>query len=214
MAVKNNFSASIVDTIVFRDVGQALHRSFLIASSEGNPRPQLDWLEDMKRGESYAKTSKAWSTGLTPDEMRLEAINVINAVQNFLNMAQQDAIYARFAPPRSPTKRRGMHGLADHGAPKCLTPNMSAIRAIVHSLYHRTGGGKKRRAMTSDAILREEMDRWSLRTIEKEFGCSISTLRRDAGVLKKICQDLEHVALTILEAEFIGRGLIPDPNCY
>ncbi len=52
------------DTIVFRDVGQALHRSFLIASSDGNPRPQLDWLEDMKRGESYAKTSKAWSTGL------------------------------------------------------------------------------------------------------------------------------------------------------
>jgi len=200
------------ENCVFRDVGQALHRSFLIASSEGNPRPQLDWLEDMKRGESYAKTSKAWSTGLTPDEMRQEAIHVINAVQIHLNLAQQDAVYARFAPPRSPAKKRGLYGLADYGGPKCLTPNMSAIRAIVHSLYHRTSGGRKVRARSSDAILREEIERWSIRSIEREFGCSKSTLERDCKVLKKVCQDLERTALIILEGEFITRQLIPNPN--
>ncbi len=144
--------------------------------------------------------------------MRLQAINVIHAVGIHLRRPEQDAIYARFAPARTPAKRHGMHGLADYGSSKCLTHSTHAIRALVHSLYHRTGGGRKRRAMTSDAILREEMERWSLRSIEKEFGCSKSTLERDSKVLKKICQDLEHTALTILEGEFINQGLIPNPN--
>ena len=72
----------------------------------------------------------------------------------------------------------------------CNARNDSAVLALVWSVYE------------------GQSQRWSLRTMEREYGVTKAVLHRDQQVLKKLTGSLQNVAEGKLEAIFTGSGLV------
>lgn len=199
------------DTTVFRNVGQALHRAYLMAVTEGMPAPQMNWLEDFKE-QRYGRSAKGWSTGLSREEIRQQCVNVRDTVDRKLTETERYSVWARFA--YQTLRADGVRGLRDHFASFCSTANPSAVLALLWASYdpQKAGRRKERSRRPAGALGRVEEETWSTRLIERDFGCSRATLRRDQKVLRKLCGDLEATALGKLETIFIESGLIPDEN--
>lgn len=198
------------DTTIFRNVGHALHRAYLMAITEGTPAPQMNWLEDFKE-QRYGRSARGWPTGLSSDEIRLQCTNVRDTVDRNLSEVERLAVWARFAYQAQ--RAAGVRGLRDHFASLCSTANQGAVLALLWASYDPQKRGPRRRTQrTAGASVRHEEESWSLRLIERDFGCAKSTLHRDQKVLRKLCGDLEATALGKLETIFIESGLIPDDN--
>jgi len=198
------------DKPIFLNVGHALHRAYLMAILDGNPAPQLNWLEDFK-DQRYGRSARGWSTGLNHEEMRAQCTNVRDTVERKLPLPQQYAIWARFA--YQVQRATGVRGLRDEFANACTTSNPSALLALLWATYDPRKAGRKKelRRRAAGSLTREEQESWSTRQIERDFGCSRTTLQRDQKVLRKLCGDLEAMALAKLEEIFIRAKLIPTP---
>lgn len=203
---------------VFKTVGQALVTAFGMEytqmSLRGSTQSLIEDLMEQRYG-TAAEIPIAERTvnrgNLTPLELRGQSAMIRAQVRDNLKGVELAAIHARFG--HQTTRGNGVMGLAEHFGSLCTTSNRSAIQALLWGIYSpgiRQFPGESATAFNLRRKKREA--EWSLRSIEKSYGSSKSTLHRDQQLLRKVCMGTEVRAQGKLEEVFIRIGLVMDPN--
>jgi hypothetical protein len=203
---------------LFSTVGEALVTAFGMEFTSMSVRGSTQSLIEDLMEQRYGKAADAAPRDprvnrgdLKPIELRAQSAMIRAQVEGHLKGVERAAIHARFG--HQTTRGNGVHELAQHYGSLCTTGNQSAIKALLWGIY--APGVRQRpdegaRAFNLRRSKRES--EWSLRAIEKSYGCSKSTLHRDQQLLRKVCGGTETVAQNKMEDVFIRAGLILDPN--
>lgn len=186
------------DQWIFTSVGQALHVAFLMEILPPTQRVSTQVLIDSIREQLGKLERRVGSTinvgDLTPLEFRGQCAMITASAHHHLRPPEYAAVRARFGHQR--TKAAGVLELADYVQPATGVSSADAVRAVVWSQYHR---GSQRAA-----------DRWSLRTIEREYGVSVHALRQCVDVVRRTGHALERRADVTLGDLFERKGVIPE----
>lgn len=205
------------DTPVFKTVGQALYVALVMevtpAAVKGSTQLMIEDLMRQRYGEEPVPASERSvnMAGLSPLEFRAQCARIRADVVQHLAKSECAAIHARFG--HQATRGNGVHYLMDYLAPTCVTGNRDAILALIWGIY--VPGVRQHPGESVTAFNQRRSKRvseWSLRSIEKSYGSSKSTLGRDQQMLRERCHALEIRGQEEMERLFIASRLIVDPN--
>lgn len=204
----------INDEPMFKSVGQALSVSFSVVDTDptvkSSTEAALKSMAEKRYGEApVLQTERSINKdGLTPGEFRAQCKLIVEMVDTKLLRQERHVIFARFS--KKPVKRaEAVRGLRDQFAALCSTHSPEALLALIWGIY--VPGvimmpGESPRDFNARRKKREK--EWSVRSIEKEYGGSKSTLHRDQQVLREVCNDLELQAQAKIEGLLLAANLL------
>jgi hypothetical protein len=184
------------DGPVFRDVGQALHVSYLMQVLPPTQRVSTQVLIDALLEHSGKAAARAASTinvgGMSPLEFRGQCAMVVAAARDHLPPPEHAAVRARFG--HQLTRAEGVRALCDYVQPMLRFSHEWALIGVCWAIYHK---GSARAA-----------DRWSMAAIERETGVSFVRLRGAREKLVATGDALQKRAEERLAELFLRTGLI------
>lgn len=202
---------------IFKSIGEALSLAFSMEiRSVSLKSPTDEAIKDLMKqryGEPPVPISERRinTDGMTELEMRGQCALIRVAVDQIVTQDERFAIHARFG--KQLRRSSGVQGLFDLFSSVCVTHHPDAIRSLLWGIYQPGITQAPTESARAFNIRRSKREAdFSTRSIEKAYGCSRATLRRDQTMLREKCNQLETSGQNRLEAIFIEGGIVADPN--
>lgn len=193
---------------VFRNVGQALHVSFLMEELPVTQKTSTQALIRILReaaGKPEQRQGNAAGTlnfaGLSPLEVRGQCAMVRAAAHDHLTRPEFDAVRARYGrhlpSARVFTRRDGIRGIADYASVLAGLDHDEAMLACTTWFYVKPA---------------RIADRFELQDVAREYGLHINQCKAAIKAIRKVTDMLEKRADARLHTHFVATGLVEDES--
>ena len=199
---------------MFKSIGEALSIAFSVTETDppvkGSTASALESLKEERYGlppllESERRVNRA---GLKDNEFRAQCTLIIRLVETRLREHEHCVVVARFSR-RPVRKAHAVRSLRDQYRSLCTTQNGDAILALIWGIYvPREMAFPNETPQDFNARRKRREKEWSVRSIEKEYGGSKSTLHRDQSMLRQVLAGVEQQAQDRLEGWFVANGIV------
>jgi hypothetical protein len=199
---------------MFKSVGEALSIAFSVTETDppvkGSTASALESLKEERYGlPPVLDTERAVNrVGLKDIEFRAQCTLIVRLVETRLRDHEHSVVIARFSR-RAVRKAVAVRILRDHYRSLCTTQNPDALLALIWAIYvPREMQFPNETPQAFNARRKRREKEWSVRSIEKDYGGSKSTLHRDQITLRQVLAGIEQQAQDRLEGMFVAAGIV------